>query len=217
MLDVGCGERPYAKAFPNVSRYFGVEHLGAVINLDSGLATSVAHVRSLIDAFAEGERLPFLDRSFQSVIATEVLEHVMNPERVVAEMSRVIQDGGLLLVSVPFVIELHQVPYDFRRYTVFGLRQLLEGADFEVIELVTRGNFVTTAGRVMAHAIYRLGAQRVKSDGAVKLRPWLIPIVLPLVAVVQALANLFGRFTSDDSLCMGYVALARRRPRTARS
>lgn len=214
MLDVGCGERPYASLFPGIVRYFGVEHLAAVVNVDQRLAKSVGHVAHLVDAFADGSALPFRDASFDSILATEVLEHVPDTDLVVREMARVLRDDGKVLVTVPFVGELHQTPYDFRRFTRFGIARVLEDAGFEVLELRSRGNFLMTAGRCLAHAIYRLGGKYVKADGAVRMHRFMIPIVLPLAALVLAIFGFLGRFSKDDSLCLGYAVLARRKPRT---
>jgi len=210
LLDVGCGERPYQPLFTNVTRYVGVEHLGAVQNIEPSLEHSVGHVAHLIDTFGEGENLPFRDGTFDSALCVEVLEHVPDPSRVVAEIRRVLKIGGALLVTVPFVGELHQIPFDFRRFTRFGLVSLLESNGFEVTELVTRGNFAVTAGRVLAHSIYRLGARELKNDGSIALSRLAMPLVLPLCALVQVVFGFFGRFSRDESLCLGYVAVARR-------
>src|SRR5262245_59036946 len=102
MLDVGCGERPYQSLFSHVRRYVGIEHLAAVQNIDSYLEVTVKHVASLVDAFAEGENIPFRDASFDSCLCVEVLEHVPQPEPIVAEIRRVLKVGGKLLVTVPF-------------------------------------------------------------------------------------------------------------------
>lgn len=214
MLDVGCGERPYSRFFTNVQRYFGVEHLAAVTNVDQRLAVSVAHVGHVVDAFADGSALPFRDAAFDSALATEVLEHVPDADLVAREIARVVKDGGHVLITVPFVGELHQVPYDFRRFTRFGIERVLTDAGFEVLELRSRGNFLMTAGRCLAHAIYRLGGKYLKADGAVRLHGFLIPIVIPLSALVLLVFGFLGRFSKDDSLCLGYAVLARRRARS---
>lgn len=217
LLDVGCGERPYRALFPGVTRYVGIEHLAACVNVDQRLSQSVKHVVSLIDAFAEGEHLPFRDESFDCCAAFEVLEHVPDPTHVVEEMHRVVKPGGMLLVTVPFVIELHQTPYDYRRFTTFGIRRLLEDRGFRVEALLARGNLAMVAGKVLAHWIYRLGGKTVKRDGAIKLRPWAAPLVLSMAAVVQLVFRGISRFSGDEGLCLGYVALARRVDRAARA
>lgn len=210
LLDVGCGERPHQDLFPNVERYIGIEHLGAVINVEASLEKSVAHVAGIIDAFAEGEHLPFRGESFDSCVAVEVLEHVPDPNPVVAEMFRVLRPGAPVVVTVPFAMELHQTPYDFRRFTVFGIRRLLEDHGFRVERILARGNFPAVAGRMMAHWLYRLGAKYTKRDGAVRMHRWAIPLVLPLCAFTLIVFDLISRMSRDETLCLGYVVLARK-------
>jgi SAM-dependent methyltransferase len=65
-----------------------------------------------------------LDNSVDSVICNAVLEHVYSPERVVAEMVRVLKPGGMLYAEVPFMFFFHGYPNDFRRYTREGMRRL---------------------------------------------------------------------------------------------
>ena len=209
MLDVGCGERPHAAAFPNIDRYFGIEHLAAVINVEQTLATTVEHVQSIIDAFAEGERLPFRGGSFDSCIAIEVLEHVPDPNCVVAEMRRVLRPGGTLMITVPFVGELHQTPYDYRRFTIFGIERLLQDHGFVIEKTLARGNFTAAAGRVLAHWLYRLGGKFIKRDGAVRMHKWAIPLVLPLCAGTLLVFRFLSRFSKDETLCLGYAVLAK--------
>lgn len=210
LLDVGCGEKQYHTLFPNVDRYMGIEHLAAVINVEAKLEKSVSHVFGIIEAFAEGERLPFKDGSFDSAVSIEVLEHIPDPGKVVHEIARVLKPGAPLMVTVPFVYELHQTPYDFRRYTVFGIQRLLEDHGFVVEKILARGNFAAVAGRTMAHWLYRLGAKFRKRDGAIRMHKWAIPLVLPWCALTLLVFDLFSRFSNDESLCMGYVVLARR-------
>lgn len=209
LLDVGCGERPYQAMF-DVERYVGIEHLGAVINVSSRLEDYVGHVAHLVDSFADGERLPFRDEVFDSALCIEVLEHVRAPEMVAEEMFRVLRPGGAALIAVPFVGELHQTPFDYRRYTTFGIRLLLEDAGFQVEQVLARGNFLATAGRVLAHAIYRLGAKRLNNDGSVTMRKWAMPLVLPLCGLTLSLFGLAAKFSKDETLCLGYVVLARK-------
>ena len=210
MLDVGCGDRPYAPLFRHVERYVGLEHPGAVMNVESELRRSFERVRGLIDAFGDANEIPFADASFDSCLSTEVLEHVTDPVSVAREIRRVLRPGGRLLLTVPFAGELHQIPYDFRRFTIFGIRRVLEEAGFEVERVRPRGNFPLVAGLVTSHTIYRLGAREIRPDGSVSLFWWSIPVVFPAVAAVQLLASLFGGFSKDAGYCVGYAVVARR-------
>ncbi|HLY96658.1 MAG TPA: class I SAM-dependent methyltransferase, partial [Sideroxyarcus sp.] len=76
---------------------------------------------------------PFQSREFDGIICNQVLEHVFEPDRFLQEMHRVLKPGGQLLLTVPFVWDEHEQPWDYARYSSFGLRSLLERNGFEVV------------------------------------------------------------------------------------
>jgi SAM-dependent methyltransferase len=63
-----------------------------------------------------------------------VLEHVFTPDLFLEEIVRVLKPGGQLLLTVPFVWDEHEQPWDYARYTSFGLKSLLENNDLDVVE-----------------------------------------------------------------------------------
>lgn len=77
-----------------------------------------------VDLFCDAHNLPFPDDSVDAVVATAVLEHVLYPEQVVAEIARVVRLGGLLYSELPFMQQVHEGAYDFTRYTLSGHRRL---------------------------------------------------------------------------------------------
>jgi len=77
----------------------------------------------------DGHDLPFVDASFDAVVCQAVLEHVMDPPRVVAEMHRVLVPGGLLYAEIPFMQQVHEGAYDVTRYTYVGVRRLFRDFD----------------------------------------------------------------------------------------
>lgn len=77
-----------------------------------------------VDLFCDGHDLPFVDASFDAVVTTAVLEHVLYPERVASEIARVLKPGGLLYSEMPFMQQVHEGAYDFTRYTMSGHRRL---------------------------------------------------------------------------------------------
>lgn len=130
ILDVGCGLRPYEHCFPP-GNYTGVDVK------ESGRSSA----DKVPDRFYDGLTLPFPDSSFGAILCTQVLEHCAQPDILTGEMRRVLHPGGLGLITVPLLWGEHEVPFDFRRFTTFGTRRLLESAGFEVIlvERITRG------------------------------------------------------------------------------
>ena len=84
------------------------------------------------DFVFDGVHIPAQQESFDAILCTEVLEHVVDPDALVAEMFRVLKKGGRLCITVPFIWGLHELPYDFRRFTPNGLALLVERAGFSV-------------------------------------------------------------------------------------
>ncbi len=79
---------------------------------------------SSVTLLADGHHLPFADGSFDAVIIQAVLEHVLEPAQVVAELHRVLKDTGLVYAETPFMQQVHEGAYDFQRFTVSGHRWL---------------------------------------------------------------------------------------------
>lgn len=68
------------------------------------------------------EPLPFADASFDTVVLTDVLEHLAYPDRLMGEIARVLRPGGSLVLGVPFLYPLHEQPHDHQRYSEHRLR-----------------------------------------------------------------------------------------------
>ncbi len=113
-LDLGCGNSAYARLFPNR------------VALEN-------KKRDDVHVIGDAHCLPFRSESFDIVLCTEVLEHVVDPTRVIGEIKRVLRTSGKLLMSTRFVFPIHDAPSDFYRFTKYGLSYLLR--DFEIREL----------------------------------------------------------------------------------
>jgi SAM-dependent methyltransferase len=113
-----------------------------IVDLGSGSRHLADHVLTVdvgafpgVDLVGDGHRLPFRNNSVARIVCTGVLEHVDFPEKVVAEMARVLRPGGRLYVAVPFLQGFHPgsgTEQDLQRYTHIGLLRLL--APFRVVE-----------------------------------------------------------------------------------
>lgn len=132
LLDSGCGNQPFREWYaPLVDEVFCLD----AVPLPG------------VDVIGFADRLPFADASFDTVMLTEVLEHVGDLESAVAEVHRVLRPGGHALVTMPYLYPTHEAPYDFRRLTHFGLRAVLERHTLEVLELDAKGG----GGLLLAH------------------------------------------------------------------
>ena len=120
-LDVGCGTKPYEKYFKS-SEYTGLE-----------IETTVHREVSKADFFYDGTEFPFNNNEFDSIVTNQVFEHVFNPDIFLDELNRVLKKNGMLLLTVPFIWDEHEQPYDFARYSSFGIKSVLEKNGFEIV------------------------------------------------------------------------------------
>lgn len=144
VLDVGCGRKPYESLF-RASCYIGLE-IDTVQNRKNNKA----------DYFYDGTTFPFGDAEFDSVILNQVFEHVFNPEPFLREVKRVLKDGGILLMSVPFVWDEHEQPCDYARYSSFGLRSVLENNDFVIMEQRKSINDIRVIFQLLNTYLYKI-------------------------------------------------------------
>lgn len=128
VLDVGCGPH---------SRY---EHL---FTFESYMRMDIAPGDG-VDIVGSADNIPAGDSSFDSVVSTQVFEHLEFPAESAREIFRVLKPGGYALITAPQWNETHEEPHDYWRYTRFGLESLFTRAGFEVIEMKKRGGYRAT-------------------------------------------------------------------------
>lgn len=122
VLDAGAGSAPYRDLFEHAS-YETADF--EMVDKAYRPSTYVCDLASI----------PVEDERFDHVVFNQVLEHLPDPARVLDELWRVLKPGGTMICSCPLFYEEHEQPYDFYRYTQFGLRHLFDQAGFEVDRL----------------------------------------------------------------------------------
>lgn len=105
ILDLACGNSPFQDQLKN--------RVGCDYVLGKG-----------VNVLADSHYLPFQNEIFDTIICLEALEHFHTPEIAVKEMARVLKPNGSLILTIPFCYPVHEAPYDFQRYTEYGLRKL---------------------------------------------------------------------------------------------
>jgi SAM-dependent methyltransferase len=83
--------------------------------------------------------LPFADAAFDTLFCCSVLEHAPEPWGALSEMYRVLVPGGIAIVSLPFLLHLHDEPHDYYRFTRYGIEHLAVRAGFQVAQVVVNG------------------------------------------------------------------------------
>ena len=192
MLDFGCGQKPYEHLF----------HVDEYVGLDIE-ASGHSHATSKIDVLYDGKQIPFDDGHFDSAFSSEVFEHVFNIKDILSELYRVLKPNGLLLVTAPFVWEEHEAPYDFARYSSFGLKHLLVETGFDVVAEQK------TSSAIEAHAqLWAIYLRHVALPKQRFTRRLLIPVLITPV-------NLFGILLSkllprNDAFYLNNLILVRK-------
>ena len=144
LLDVGCGTKPYENIC-NVDEYIGLE-----IDDEGNRQHNYA------DVFYDGKTIPFEDKSFDSILSNQVFEHVFNPNQFLKEINRVTKVGGKFLITVPFVWDEHEQPYDYARYSSFGLKHILAENGFEIIEHRKSNNGIEVIFQLINDYLYKV-------------------------------------------------------------
>lgn len=101
-----------------------------------------------IDIVASADAIPLPDESKDSILSTQMLEHVKYPEKCVQEMYRVLKKGGYAVITAPQWNELHAEPHDYWRYTKYGFVELFERNGFKTVEFHQRGGFFSQSAQM---------------------------------------------------------------------
>lgn len=136
-IDIGGGAAPYYTLFQEMIGQY------TVADVQNDLPKGDNRNITFIKTFAE--QLPVPDNSFDVVLSNQVFEHVQSPEKTAAESFRVLRNGGCIIGSVPHVSPIHLEPYDYRRFTEYGLRKTLEEAGFKHIKIEGNGGVFKAA------------------------------------------------------------------------
>jgi SAM-dependent methyltransferase len=129
LVDLGCGNVPFYDLYKDlVSDNVCVDWPNS------------AHKNQYLDFECDlNKHFPFADAEFDTIIISEVLEHISNPELIWSEMARILKPRGRILLSVPFFYKIHEAPYDFYRYTEFALKNFASKNNLRVLELKNFG------------------------------------------------------------------------------
>lgn len=141
LLDLGCGGVPFYEAYrPYAAEITCVWARGHHVDHECDLTTP----------------LPFADSTSDTIILSDVLEHIPNPDHLWQQMARVLRPGGTVLMNVPFMYWIHAHPHDFQRYTEFALRRLVESSGLQVMGIEPIGGLAEVMADIAGKAVAKL-------------------------------------------------------------
>ena len=160
LYDVGCGEKPFAAFLKDrVARHVGVD-------IDYGFYDA-RH----IDLIGSADALPMPDGTVEAILSSQVIEHLPDPEKAIAEAARVLQPGGLLFLSWPYLYPIHAPPWDFARLSEFAMDRMLAAHGLELVERRNLGGFWYLLGAVTP--IYLQGLPPLRALRLGRVLGWL--------------------------------------------
>lgn len=166
VLDAGSGDQVYKAIFARQS-YESADF--EKVDKAYSPSTYVCDLRSI----------PVEAGRYDAVVFTQVMEHLPDPAAVLAELHRVMKPGAVLFYSGPLYYEEHEQPYDFYRYTQFGLRHLFSQAGFGVQDLRWLEGYLGTAAHQMR--MIRKGIPLAPSRIGGGAGAWLLVVLLALL------------------------------------
>jgi SAM-dependent methyltransferase len=179
LLDFGCATKPYKKYITNVTEYIGVDYK----------IEGWEHRQNEVDVFYDGNTIPFDNERFDSMICTEVFEHVFNLEILLSECNRVLKPGAIALITTPFMWEEHEVPYDFARYTPYAFKHLYEKHGFEIVNHIKSGNNIKVISQFSINYFKNIFPKNKKIKQI---------MLIPFIVFYNILGLVFGNILPSD-------------------
>lgn len=203
VLDAGAGTSPYKHHFSHAT-YESADFCG--VEKKYGDVTYVCDLTSI----------PVEDGRYDLVFCSQALEHHPEPRDAVREFHRILKPGGALWLSAPFFYPEHEAPYDFYRYTRYGVHYLLESAGFTVRNIDWLEGYCGTVAYQITLASRALPLRPKEYGGGIPgiMSAGVVLLVKPLFAL---LAVFFSRLDMRKKLtsaghCKNYAVVALKEP-----
>lgn len=191
LLDLGCGKVPLFQAYKN----FIEDNI--CVDWENSL-----HKNPFLDYLMNlNDSLNFNDNEFDTIILSDVLEHIENPRILWNEMFRILRPSGKLILNVPFLYHIHEQPYDFFRYTKYALLSMAEKSGLRVILIEEIGGFPEVLADLLAKNI--------------KHFPWIgnnLSVILQKLTLAFVKSNIGKKISEKTSknFPLGYFLIAQK-------
>ena len=189
VLDLGSAHSPYSHWFPN--------RVSVDIDRESGA-----------DIICDAHDLKVESGTFNFVLCTEMLEHMYNPQKAVDEIYRVLKPGGTVLLTTRFIYGLHEVPYDYFRFTKYGLKELFK--KFEILELKEETTNFETLGALTQRLVFQSKFRGGKFTKVVLLIFAKFLVTLNFL-ILKQYGNIKKSVEEQNILATGYIIVCKKK------
>lgn len=191
VLDLGCGLRPFEEDILEYAIYYiGIDWSNTLHDLKADIVADL------------NESLPLPVASFDHVVSFEVLEHLREPQNMLAEAFRILKPGGTITISAPFMWWVHEAPWDYFRYTRFGYEYLFSKAGFTQITIQPTTGFWSMWLLKLNYQLVRL------IRGPRMMRQLVRAALIPIWWATQTIAPLLDDIWPEENETAGYFVTA---------
>lgn len=197
MIDVGCGSKPYQPIFqPYVDTYFGIDYLPtAMVNYGENTKA---------DLFVDCTDTKLEPHRYDTALSIQVIEHIYDTEKYIAECYRLLKKGGIGIFTIPFLWQCHAEPFDYYRFTKYAIEKQFREQAFEILEL-----------RPLEGAYATIIQTKIVSLYLMPTKYWVIKLfqkilLLTYVPILNYLALHFDKYLYNDKLCLTYLLIVKK-------
>jgi len=149
--------------------------------------------------------LPIDSEIADTVISFQVMEHLCEPQNMLSEANRILKKNGKIILTVPFQWWVHEAPYDYYRYTIYGLQYMFEKAGFKNINITPASGFFS----MWVLKINYFSARFIK--GPQFIRVFIRMVMVPIWYLGQLLAPILDKLDKNPNLeTVGYTVVAKK-------
>lgn len=197
MIDVGCGSKPYQPIFqPYVDTYFGVDY--------PPTATVNYGEKTKADLFVDCTDTKLEANSYDTILSTQVIEHIYDTKKYVAECYRILKKGGIGIFTIPFLWQCHAEPFDYYRFTKYAIERHFREQAFEILELRPLEGAYAAIAQTKIVSLYSMPAKYLLTQLIRKI------LLLIYVPILNYLAFRFDKYLYNDKLCLTYLLIVKK-------
>lgn len=191
LVDIGCGRQPYKKELmPFIKKYIGIDHPKTSLKYETDEKP---------DILADAADIPLPNNYCETVIMISVLEHLKDPLTALKEASRILKKDGALILTTVQCYPLHDVPFDYFRFSKFSLKELLEASGFKIITIKPSGSFPILIGQFTnVFLFYKIKNLKNRNRVLLFLSVPFILIALLIAFLNNLITYILSTFIKDD-------------------
>ena len=185
VLELGMGGAQFRELYsaPNIT-YIGIDYIPFEgLSIAKNLTTGI----------------PIKSESIDIVILNNFIEHFQDTLYILNESSRVLKKSGVVIAGVPFLMQAHQVPMDYVRYTTHGLREVFRKAELDIVEIITPCTVYETITSLISSGLSHFPTKNFNSRVQVKI-----------IRVITAVLFYKLKSTYSDKFSIGFNILAKK-------